>query len=406
MFALLTIVMLAGLAGPLLGYGRRGLISVVVGELIGGAILGRTGFGVIDPTTQPLPAFSAIGFAMLMFSAGTHVDIRSPQIREGFVRGLSALAVVGVAAVPLGIAVDHVVGLSHPALLAVLIAGSSAAVAFPILEERGLAGPNISFLIAWIATADSVTVILMPLTLSGSGNIGLALGGDAALIAAAIVVIVAASRLRAIEPTEMLRKWSLSRGWAWQARLSMILVLGLSAIAERTGASTLVAGFLAGIVLTRLREPGRLAVQLSGIANGFFVPVFFVLLGAQLNLRALVADPSRIVLAFALAAAAVIAHVIAATLRGSEHRVATGLAASAQLGLPAAAASLGLGSHLLSASEAAALVAAGCLTLIPATIGSLLLARPPRGGTAAATPRAAAPVGVAAPTGTDEPDEE
>jgi Kef-type K+ transport system membrane component KefB len=93
MFAALTIVMLAGLAGPLLGYGRRGLVSVVVGELVGGAVLGRTGFGVIDPTIQPLPAFSAIGFAMLMFSAGTHVDIGSPKIREGFVRGASALAV-------------------------------------------------------------------------------------------------------------------------------------------------------------------------------------------------------------------------------------------------------------------------------------------------------------------------
>jgi hypothetical protein len=61
------------------------------------------------------------------------------------------------------------------------------------------------------------------------------------------------------------------------------------------------------------------------------------------------------------------------------------MAASAQLGMPAAAASLGLSTGLLSPAEAAALVAGGVLTLIPATIGSLLLAR----GAAPATPAAA-----------------
>jgi hypothetical protein len=55
--------------------------------------------------------------------------------------------------------------------------------------------------------------------------------------------------------------------------------------------------------------------------------------------------------------------------------MATGLASSAQLGMPAAAASLGLSTGLLGPAEAAALVAGGCLTLIPATIGSLMLAR-------------------------------
>src|SRR6202022_4605697 len=103
-------------------------------------------------------------------------------------------------------------------------------------------------------------------------------------------------------------------------------------------ASTLVAGFLAGMILVRLREPGRLQLQLTGLANGFFVPVFFVLLGAQLNLRSMVSAPSSMLLAFLLAAAAVVTHVVAARLRADERYVATGLAASAQLGLPAAAA--------------------------------------------------------------------
>jgi len=381
MFAQLTILVLAGLAGPLLAFGRRGLIPVVIGELIAGFVLGHTGFGVIDSATQPLPVLSAIGFAMLMFSAGTHVDIGSPAIRQGFARGLLALAVVAVTAVPIGLLLDHALGVGHPALIAVIVTGSSAAIAFPIIEERSLAGPNVAFLIAWVALADSVTVVIMPLTLAKSGNPLEAIGGDAAVIAAGTLVLLAAGRVRHRGFVQQMRGESLQRGWAWQVRISLVLLLGLSAIAQETGASTLVAGFLAGMVLVRLHESDHLAVQFTGVANGFFVPLFFVLLGAELNLRALLTSPSRILLAIGLAAAAVVTHLIAARVAGHERFVATGLAASAQLGMPAAAASLGLSAGLLGPAEAAALVAGGCLTLIPVTIGSLLLAR---GSTAAA----------------------
>ncbi len=379
MFVQLTLLVLAGLAGPVLAFGRRGLIPVVIGELLAGFVLGHTGFGVIDSTTQPLPVLSGIGFAMLMFSAGTHVDIGSPVIRRGFARGVLAVAVVGVTTLPLALLLDHVLDIGHFALIAVIITGSSAAIAFPIIEERNLAGPNIAFLIAWVAIANSVTVVIMPLTLAKSGSPVEAIAGDAAIIAAGVIILLAARRVRHAHLVHEMRRESLQRGWAWQVRISLVLLLGLSAIAQQTGASTLVAGFLAGMILVRLHESDRLALQFSGVANGFFVPLFFVLLGAELNLRALLTSPSRIMLAIGLAVAAVITHVIAARVAGHERSIATGFAASAQLGMPAAAASLGLSTGLLGPAEAAALVAGGCLTLIPATVGSLILAR---GGTA------------------------
>jgi Kef-type K+ transport system membrane component KefB len=374
-FVQLTILVLAGLVGPALAAGRNGLVPVVLGELAAGVLLGTTGFGVIHTAVQPLPAFSAIGFAMLMLTAGTHVDIGSPAIRRGFVRGLLTFVAVAVLAVPAGVLIDRGIGVGHASLLAVLIAGSSAAIAFPIIEERGLSGDSVAFLIAWVAIADSTTVVIMPLTLVGSGNVGLALIGDAAIVAAGAVVLTTVLRVRRTGVPQQLRAESLKRGWGLQLRMSLVLLLALSAIAERTGASTLVAGFVAGMVLVRLGEPDRLALQLLGVGNGFFVPIFFVLLGAQLNLRALFTSPSRIVLAVALAAAAVATHVAGARIAGHARYLATGLAASAQLGLPAAAASLGLSSGLLTSADAAALVAAGCLTLAPATIGALLLAR-------------------------------
>src|ERR1700724_3292332 len=106
MFVLLTVLMLAGLAGPLLAFGARGLVPVVVGELTAGVVLGRTGFGVIDPGAQPLPAFMALGFATLMLTAGARVDIGSPAIRQGFARGLAGVSVVALTAISLWRGVD------------------------------------------------------------------------------------------------------------------------------------------------------------------------------------------------------------------------------------------------------------------------------------------------------------
>jgi Kef-type K+ transport system membrane component KefB len=156
----------------------------------------------------------------------------------------------------------------------------------------------------------------------------------------------------------------------------MCLLLGLSAIAVHFSASTLLAGFMAGIVLVRLHESNRLSVQLTGLANGFFVPLFFVLLGARLDLRSMFGDAKAVELAVGLAVIGTAAHVLAAVVAGtSPKRWVSGLAASAQLGLPAAAASLALSSHALSPAYSAALVAAGCLTLIPATVGATLLSK-------------------------------
>jgi Kef-type K+ transport system membrane component KefB len=373
MFREIALLVAAGLVGPLTAMWRRGLLPIVLGELAAGALIGDTGLRLINPKASAFPIFYSLGFAMLMLTAGTHVDVRSRAIRSGAARGALALLVVFVVAVPLGLLIGYGLGVGHQFLLIVLLAGSSAAVAFPIMEERGLTGSVVAFLTAWIALADSLTVVLMPLSVTGSGKLIPALAGDAAIIIAGVVIVVFALRVGSHSVVQESVEESRRKGWALQLRVSVLILLVLGTIAEATGASTLVAGFVTGMVLIRLGPPDRLNLQISGLANGFFVPIFFVLLGAELDLRALVTEPRAIAFAVAMAVAAVIVHELAALATGTKQRVATGLAASAQLGLPAAAAGLAIANHLLSPGIAAALVAAGCLTLAPATIGAARL---------------------------------
>ncbi len=375
MFDSLLVIILAGLVGPLLASGRRPLIPAVIGELIAGIALGRSGLGLIDATTPTNALLYGLGFAMLMLVAGSHVDMRAPGIRSSARAGVIAAGLVALMSLPVGLGAGVALAPGAPSLLfPVLLAGSSAAVAFPILQERGLIGPRVGLLLVWIPLADVITVLLMPLTLIGAAKIPDALGGDALIVIATIGALWVGQRFGRSKPALTLRDRSLTRGWALQLRVTLLVLVVLSLIAARTGGSTLLAGFGAGLVLARLREPTRLEVQLSGIAEGFFVPAFFVLIGSELDIRSLAGDPSAILLALVLAASGVAIHLVASRVVAPHPRSGFGLAAAAQLGLPAAAASIGLGNGVLSPAVAAAIVLAGCLTVLPAAIGTRRLA--------------------------------
>ena len=374
MYTSLALVVLAGLLGPLLAAGKRLRVPVLVGELIGGIILGQTGFHLIDPGAQPFPVFASLGFAMLMLESGTEIHLASTLVRDTAIRAGLAFLITLLVALPAGVLIGALVGSTHAALFGVLLAGSSAAVALPTIREQGLAGPAVGFVIARIALADAVTALLMPLTLTNFGKIPVALLGDALIIAAAALVIALGRRLFGRPLAQEAKQLSKQRHWALRLRVSVLMLLTLGAIAEHTGASLLVAGFAAGIVLRQFGQPHRLSLELTGLATGFFVPAFFVLLGATLDLKGLVSSPSAIALAIGMAVAATVAHLVASLAVGKQPRVPAGLLASAQLGLPAAAAALGLATGLLRPPIAAALVAGGLLTLIPATAGAILLA--------------------------------
>src|SRR3984893_14774445 len=117
MFGQLAILVTAALLGPALAAGRRPLVPVLVGELAAGAIIGRTGFRIPGPAAAPLPAFYAIGFAMLMLTVGTHVDLSSAQLRHSLSRGGLALSVALGAGLLIGQAFSLTLRIDNDSLL-------------------------------------------------------------------------------------------------------------------------------------------------------------------------------------------------------------------------------------------------------------------------------------------------
>ena len=81
------------------------------------------------------------------------------------------------------------------------------------------------------------------------------------------------------------------RKFALELRISLIVLFGLAALATQTHISIMLAGFSLGLVTAAVGEPRRLARQVFAITDGFFGPLFFVWLGASLDLRDLGAPP-------------------------------------------------------------------------------------------------------------------
>jgi Kef-type K+ transport system membrane component KefB len=103
------------------------------------------------------------------------------------------------------------------------------------------------------------------------------------------------------------------------------------------------------------------------------VPLFFVVLGARIDLRALGQHPILIALAALLVAFNIAVHVLAARL--TRQPLGAGLAATAQLGVPAAVVTLGLERHILTKGEGSAIVAAALVSLALTAAGVTLLGR-------------------------------
>lgn len=82
-FETLALCAAVGLLGPLLALPRGLRIPVVVGELVAGIALGHTGFGIVDPSEQTLSFLAQVGFALVMFVAGSQIPIRDPRLRIG-----------------------------------------------------------------------------------------------------------------------------------------------------------------------------------------------------------------------------------------------------------------------------------------------------------------------------------
>ncbi len=365
-FGTLVVIVLAGLGGPLLGIAGHRFVPVVIGEILAGILVGPTVLDAVNPANGSISFLAEIGFAMLMLTVGMHLPLREQRLTAALRSGGLLAGIVCVLAIPAGLLAARIAGTGHAAIYVVLLASGSAAVLLPALQETRIDAPEVMSVMAQVTIADLITILSVPIVLQPGRVAHAALGG--VLVAATVIVIFGIARTLAARGwVQRLRALSKQRRWALDLRLSLLVLFLLAWIAQRGGTSILIAGFGAGLMVALIGGPKRLSTQMRGVAEGFFIPLYFVVLGAQLDLAGLVNHPSLLALAFVLAALNLIIHVLASAI--VRRPLAGGLAATAQLGVPAAITTLGLAEHVLSRPVATAIIAAALVSLVICTLG-------------------------------------
>ena len=374
-FATLAVIVLAGLVGPLLAFPRRWRVPVVVGELMIGIILGRTGLGYLDASERTFSFLAEVGFGLVMFVVGTHVPVRDASLRRSLGRGTARAVLVGAGSAALGVLLAASFGTGHPALYAVLMASSSAALILPIIDSLGLGGEKVLQLFPQVAIADAVCIVALPLAID-PGHAGRAAMGALAVIVTGASLFVLLFLLERKGFRRRLHRVSEERHFALELRISLMILFALAAVASRSHVSIMLAGFVFGLAVAAVGQPRRLARQLFAVTEGFLGPLFFVWLGASLDLRALGNHPALILLGLLLGVGAVLSHLLTG-LTGQPLSLAT--LAAGQLGVPVAAAALGTSLNVLEPGEPAALVLGALVTIVAATIAGGSAVRTQRG---------------------------
>ncbi|MCU1530682.1 MAG: sodium:proton antiporter [Arthrobacter sp.] len=358
-FLQLSLIAAVALLGPLLALPQKWHLPVVLGQLLAGIAIGRTGLGLVDSMDPTFTFVADVGFALVMFVAGTHVPVRDQAIRPALGAGALRAGIAAGLAVVVGILIALVFGTAHAPLYVVLLASSSAALVLPIVDSLRLSGPKVLTTTAQVAIADIACIVALPLAVDPP-NAGRAAIGAAAVAGCAVVLYFALRALETSGTRARLHDMSEDRKFALELRIQLALLFALAGLAVAGHVSIMLAGFSFGLVVAAVGEPRRLAHQLFAVSDGFLGPVFFVWLGASLDLRALTGSPRMILLGVCLGVGTLLVH---GSLRLLGQPLPLAIMTASQLGIPVAAATIGSQLQLLEPGEASAIILGALISI-------------------------------------------
>ncbi|MFP3579892.1 cation:proton antiporter [Arthrobacter sp. fls2-241-R2A-200] len=370
-FLQLSLISAVALLGPLMALPRKWHLPVVLGELLAGLVIGRSGFRLVDSGDPTFTLLADVGFALIMFVAGTHVPMRDRKIRAALGSGLAKASATALLAVGLGVGIAYAFGSAHAPLYIVLLSSSSAALVLPIIDSLRLSGPKVLAMTAQVAIADIACIVALPLAVDPPHAGRAALGGAAVALCAA-ALFLALRKLERDGTRSKLHDVSEDRKFALELRIQLTLLFALAALAAFTHVSIMLAGFAFGLAVAAVGEPRRLAHQLFAVSDGFLGPVFFVWLGASLDLSELGSHPQMIALGVSLGVGTLLIH---GAMRFLGQPGALAVLSASQLGVPVAAATIGSQLKLLEPGEGSALILGALITIAASAVAGARAAR-------------------------------
>jgi len=285
-------------------------MPVIIGEIIAGMLLGTYVLGVIDTSNSVLMSFAEIGVIFLMFYVGLEI-----RVKDLFAVGRTAI-LVGL----LGVIFPLLIGFGSMILLgfeiveslfvATAILATSVGISVKVLHDMGLIKHKVAYIVLGAAVLDDILALLILAIVRGLAR-GKFQVAEFVLLVLESIIFVGFLTIWGPKLSKKTRKWverlNIPEG---PFMLSLILCLGLAELAEIIGLAAIIGSFMAGIMIDELAGVYNLEDKVKYVSE-FFLPFFFVMMGAHLDPRAFI-NIRTLILILVITAAAVISKMLGA----------------------------------------------------------------------------------------------
>jgi CPA2 family monovalent cation:H+ antiporter-2 len=375
--SLLIVVIVAFITPLILHRFKLNFLPVVVAEIIMGLIIGKTGFNLIHPDMW-IETLSTLGFIFLMFLSGLEIDFSAfagNKKKEVLPSGkdapnaffVSSIVFAGIFGISLFLSYLFVwTGFIENAFLMTLIISTiSLGVVVPTLKEANLMKRSIGQTILLVAVvADLVTMILLAVFVSlyseDQGNMWLLL----ILFGAGVAFYLVGKYFKNQTYLETMSKGTIQIG----TRAVFTLIIVLVGVSESVGAENILGAFLAGVLVSLLSPNADLVHKLDSFGYGFLIPIFFVMVGVNLDIWSLFEDPKVLYLIPLLLIALFVSKLVPIYIMrfwyDTKTVLASGFLLTSTLSLVIAAATIGERMGIIDGQMSGALILVAIITSI------------------------------------------
>jgi Kef-type K+ transport system membrane component KefB/Trk K+ transport system NAD-binding subunit len=396
---LLVVIALAFVVPLITNRIRRVRIPTVVGEIVAGIVVGKSGLNLVVGHDPILEVLSLLGFAYLMFLSGLEVDFGAVIPRLSTLRGswkerignplglgILTFTVTLVLALVASLGLRRLDAADDPWLMALILSTTSLGLVMPVLKERDLTSrPYGQTLLVSAVVADFATMLLVSVyvILHTQG-----LTPELLLVLLLFGAFGTAYRLaraahRRLPGTGVLNGLAEATSHI-DVRGAFAVGLAFIALAENLGVEMILGAFLGGALIALLSKRGTsdLHHRLDVIGYAFFIPIFFIMVGVQFDLAAILESPQTLLLLPVLLIFAYGLKFVPALLYRINYSwrqtLAAGALLSSRLSLIIAVAAIGLdlGSIDQATNSAIILVAIVTCTVSPLIFNRILPAVP------------------------------
>ena len=285
-FLSLLVVMLG--AAKLLGAVAQWIGQpAVLGELVAGVLVGTSVLGLVDPKIEVVHLLAELGVVILLFEIGLETDLRK-LLQVG---GASAVvAVVGVVLpFALGYAVCRMLDLGNLVAIvagAALTATSVGITARVLSDLNRLQEPESQIILGAAVIDDVIGLVILSVVAGLTQGQGVTALGVAKTTGLAFGFLAGTLLVGMVVVPPLVRWVSRVDMPGTPTMLAIMLAFGLAWLASLAGSAMIIGAFAAGLLLGRTPQAHEIEKGVAHLGH-FFVPLFFVAVGAAVDVRVL-----------------------------------------------------------------------------------------------------------------------